>query len=547
MFGSTQYTDITADMIANYASSNDYSQGVHTVPNEDSQYGTQYKRIYYCNLLLKNAANYSDQDAISKPMGEAYFYRALAHYELVRMYGDAILLTEPLDLDSEKLYASQDGRDVVMDQVISDLQMAAELLPTTSSLPLYANKYTALSNLARIALFEGTWQKFHNYASGGVKDEWDSNFLYSADFKEYNVSDVIENTTRSSELLTIAKEAALEVMESGKYSLFRNETLGDDSYRCMFFLDDAAQCNIANVSASQNTEYIQTDYHKDGDSMSSVTHTALNNAWIVTRKMADMYLALDGLPVESPYTSSSSQTSQLFSGRVGYTSEFENRDPRMEQSLLVRTQQYWNTNASCCRIYWDDRDDVYLQTKNNCEYTGYWNRKWGAERRVDSGNESMDFPILRYAEVLLIYAEATFELNNTISNDDLDKSINLTRARVSMPGLTTAFATANGLSLREEIRRERTVELYTEGFRRDDIRRWAMGQTEMPGNLLGVQYDDTIYESVWSSSSNSTVNSDGNIVFRTGRTWDDTKHYLYPLPVDEMTLNPALRQSQGWE
>ncbi|MFR9521569.1 MAG: RagB/SusD family nutrient uptake outer membrane protein [Rikenellaceae bacterium] len=527
------YSELRADLVANYGSSNTYSQGNHTVPNTDSQYGTCYKRIYYCNLLLENAANYSDQASISTPMGEAYFYRAMMHFELARLYGDAIILTETLDIDSEKLYSTQDNRDAVIDQVVADLQMAAELLPENSTETGLLNRYIALSNLARIALWEGTWEKFHNYCSGGAEDE-NGNFSYD-NFGSYTLDQTIGNTERSTTYLTLAKEAAQEVMSSGKYELFRNETLGDDSYRCMFFLDDTAQCNIANVGTSANKEYIHVDRIKVGDDTSfSITASLMNNAWVVTRKMADMYLDSNGLPISDNID------------RSGYTSEFSNRDPRMAMSLLVRSQTYWNTTINTCRIYWTSDDDQFLQTKTNCDYTGYWNRKWGAERRADGGSEAQDFPLLRYAEILLTYAEASYELNGAITNTELDESINLIRDRVSMPSLTNEFVTNNQLCMREEIRRERTVELYAEALRLDDIRRWAVGSTEMPGDLMGVQYTGTIYATNWASSSSSSVDSNGDIVFRTGRVWNDTKHYLYPLPKDELELNPNLRQNAGW-
>ncbi len=534
--GDNSYSELRGDLVASYSTSNTYSQGTHTVPNEDSQYGTCYTRIYYCNLLLQNAASYSDQDAISTPMGEAYFYRALAHYELARVYGDAIILTEPLDIKSEKLYATQDNRDDVIDQVVSDLKMAAELLPENSSSTGLLNRYIALSHLARVALFEGTWQKFHNYCSNGAEDEY-GNFSYE-NFGTYSIEDEIANTERSTEYLTMAKEAAEEVMASNKYAIFYNSTLGADSYRSMFFLDDTAQCNLANLGLSDNTEYIHVDWIKVGDNTSySITPTLLNNAWVVTRKMADMYLCSDGLPID---------VSSQFQGRASYTTEFTNRDPRMAMCLLVRSQQFWNITANCSRIYWTDEDDQYLQTKSNCDYTGYWNRKWGAERRADSGTEAPQFPIIRYAEVLLAYAEACYELNGSISDAELDASINLIRSRVDMPSLSNVFITNNQLCMREELRRERTVELYGEALRLDDIRRWAVGSTEMPGNLMGVQYTGTIYASTWADGSSSSVDSNGDIVFRTGRTWNDTKHYLYPLPVDEMELNPNLRQNAGW-
>ncbi len=535
--GDNTYSDLRGDLIANYGSSNVYSQGTHTVPNTDGNYAKCYTRIYYCNLLLQNAADFADKASIATPMGEAYFYRALMHYELARIYGDAIILTEPLDITSEKLYATQDNRDDVMDQVVSDLKKAAELLPERSASRGMLNRYIALSHLARVALFEGTWEKFHSYCSGGAEDKY-GNFSYE-NFGDYGVEDLIPNTARSTEYLTIAKEAAEEVMGSGKYELFRNEILGDDSYRCMFFLDDAAQCNIANVGTSANKEYIQVDWIRVGDKTSySITPSLLNNAWVVTRKMADMYLCKDGLPID---------VSSQFQGRASYTTEFTNRDPRMEMSLLVRSQQYWNINANSSRIYWTDDDNQYLQTKPNCDYTGYWNRKWGAERRADAGTESPNFPIIRYAEVLLAYAEACYELNNSITDDELERSINLVRGRVSMPSITNDFIINNQLCMRQELRRERTVEMYGEGQRVDDIRRWAVGSTEMPGNLMGVHLKGTIYASNWPAASSSKVDSNGDIVFRTGRRWDDTKHYLYPLPLDELELNPNLRQNAGWE
>ncbi len=533
--GDNSYSELRGDLVASYSTSNTYSQGTHTVPNTDSQYGTCYTRIYYCNLLLENAAEFSDQDAISTPMGEAYFYRALMHYELARVYGDAIILTKTLDLDSPELYSTQDNRDDVLDQVVSDLQKAADLLPETSTSAGLLNKYIALSHLARVALFEGTWEKFHYYCSGGAEDA-NGNFSYE-NFGTYSVGDVISNTERSTKYLTIAKEAAEEVMNSGKYKIFRNETLGDDSYRSMFFLDDTAQCNIANVGLSANTEYIHVDWIRVGDNTSySITPTLLNNAWVVTRKMADMYLCTDGKPIAS---------SSLFQGRTSYTTEFTNRDPRMAMSLLVQSQPFWNITANSSRIYWTDDDNQFLQYRTSSNYTGYWNRKWGAERRADAGTEAPQFPIIRYAEVLLAYAEACYELNNSITDAELNLSINEIRARVSMPSLTNDFIAQNVLCMREEIRRERTVELYGEALRLDDIRRWAMGSTEMPGNLMGVQYTGTIYASNWASTA--SVDSNGDIIFRTGRTWNDKKHYLYPLPKDEMELNPNLRQNAGWE
>jgi hypothetical protein len=158
----------------------------------------------------------------------------------------------------------------------------------------------------------------------------------------------------------------------------------------------------------------------------------------------------------------------------------------------------------------------------------------------------MDFPVIRYAEVLLNYAEATYELGGQISDNDLDISLNLVRQRVNpnMAKLSNALVTTNSLSMREEIRRERTVELMFEGYRIDDLKRWATAPVEMPMDQVGVLYKGTWFESHWTTQSRQ-LTSDGCILLYGDRTWSD-KLYLYPLPSDQLQLNPNLGQNPGW-
>ena len=127
--------------------------------------------------------------------------------------------------------------------------------------------------------------------------------------------------------------------------------------------------------------------------------------------------------------------------------------------------------------------------------------------------ESYDFPVIRYAEVLLNYAEAVYELNGTITDPELDYSLNLVRLRVNpdMPKLSSKLVSANNLSMREEIRRERTVELVLEGFRIDDLKRWATAPVEMPQDQLGVQVTGTWFETNWTDHKRS-LSSDGCLI-----------------------------------
>lgn len=509
------HSDYRSDLICT-SSVNTYSQGTNSIPDKDGNFNALYKRIYYTNLLLKNAEGFANQTSIAVPMGEAYWFRAYLHFELVQIYGDAQLLTHPLDIDAGELYGTRNPRSEVIDQCVADLQEAVKLLPETPAEEGRLGKDAAYALLSRVALYEGTWQKFHN-----------------------------SNAQRASELLTIAKNAAKQVMDNKHYSLFYNEGLvnpninnTNQSYRYMFILEDAGQCNPIGLQKTANTEYILSKRHRDTDKMTlNVTHAMLANVCYITRKMAQMYLCSDGLPIDK---------SPLFQGYTQATSEFQNRDARMDNNMLWHGEKYWN-NDSKWRTAWNDDDLNNCLTANARSNSGYQNHKWGVEREVADYYESMDFPVIRYAEVLLNYAEAAYELNESITDNDLEISLNLVRQRINpnMPKLTNSFVSTNGLNMREEIRRERTVELFLEGFRIDDLKRWKTAETEMPQDQLGVKMTGTWYEANWTGQSRQ-LNSDGCILLYGGRTWAQ-KNYLYPLPQDQRQLNPNLSQNPGWE
>jgi len=502
------HSDYRSDLVAT-SSINTYSQGTNTIPTTDENYSTTYKRIYYTNLLLKNAKTYSDTTEIAVPIAEAKFFRAYLHFELVQIYGDVILLTKPLDINSEELAGERNDRGEVIDQIIKDLQEAVVDLPVSATEKGRLTQGAAYAFLSRVALYEGTWQKFHN-----------------------------NNTTRGQELLTIARDAAFKVMDSGNYELFYNSTLGNQSYRYMFIMEDAAQCNPAGLSTTANTEYILSHRHDDGDKLLiNITHAAQANTIWPTRKFANMYLCSDGLPVD---------VSEKFNGYSTATSEFQNRDNRMETTLIEHGAKYWNNDGKW-RTTWTDEDLNNCLTMDVRSNSGYQNQKWATEREVADYYETYDYPVIRYAEVLLNYAEAVFELADAITDDDLDKSLNLVRLRVNpdMPKLSNSIVSTYGLDMREEIRRERTVELFLEGFRIDDLKRWATAEDEMPQNQLGVKFSGTWFETNWTAQARA-VNSDGCIILYDNRTWAD-KNYLYPLPSDELQLNPSLGQNTGWK
>ena len=162
-----------------------------------------------------------------------------------------------------------------------------------------------------------------------------------------------------------------------------------------------------------------------------------------------------------------------------------------------------------------------------------------------------DFKEFRYAETLLILAEALYELNGNISDADLARTINVIRTRVNMPALTNAFVTTNNLNMLEEIRRERTIELAFEGFRRDDLRRWKEGETVMPLSLRGVKFEGSEYETKYPDLEPGVdiqVDGDGFIIAEPSSSRQFLeKHYLDPLPLQQIQLSKGtLEQNPGW-
>lgn len=495
-----------------------YSNGTNSIPSSDKTYTNNYNRIRQVNTLLQQAEGYAVPADIETSVGEAHFFRAYCYFDLLQVYGDVIITRTPLDIDSPEMQMARNSRDEVVDFILEDLEEAIRLLPEANEISSKdegrLSSQAASAFLSRVALYEGTWQKFRN---GG------------------------QNTDRSSALLDIAATSAHDVIESGFFELFAPEELGTEAYKYLFILEND-KSNPAGITKSGNKEYIFTRRH-DPTLASigfNITQGRLGNAVYVTRKMANMYLQSNGLPI-NPQTWDYSKVD----------SEFKDRDNRMSNTLMIPGHTYWGTGGG--RIDWTgSAEEIANASHKNfmpSTGTGYFPHKWCCERDgVPAGMEAYDYPIIRYAEVLLNYAEAVFERDDKISDEDLAISLNLTRKRVNpnMPDLTNAFVSANNLDMRTEIRRERTVEFYDENFRIDDLKRWKTAEEEMPMNLTGVKWRGTDYETKWSDASSKTMDAEGCIIYEQGRVWEE-KHYLYPLPIDQLKLNPNLKQNPGWE
>jgi hypothetical protein len=499
------------------AERNTFSEGVNASVTTDNNYNLAYTRIYNINYMLGKAAAYTTPADIKTYVAEAKFFRAYVYFNLLQMYGGVPILTKILSTTSPELQAPRNTRDQVVNFILSDLNAAITDLPT--SIPVGSATYGRISQgaaqsfLGRVALYEGTWQKFRS------------------------------NASRGDSLLTVSKAASYVVISRGQYSLFQPAALGDSAQKYLFILEDE-KSNPASIQKASNNEYVLANRYSSTlrQININVTHTASSHD--LTRQFANLYLCQDGLPVEK---------SPLFQGYSTLISEFANRDNRMRYNMKV-SGKYYYTGQNNYRVDWMDgaadrasADGGQFLTYNGSTLTAYRNQKWETERQVPDFQEGEDYPVIRYAEVLLNYAEATFELNGSISDVDLNLSLNLVRQRVnkSMPALTNNLVSANGLDMRTEIRRERTIELYYEGFRVDDLKRWNVATTVLGQPLLGVLYTGTQYQTLWTAGASLPRTADGIIIADSKRQFSD-KNYLLPIPTQQIQLNPNLTQNPGW-
>src|SRR6059036_900976 len=183
----------------------------------------------------------------------------------------------------------------------------------------------------------------------------------------------------------------------------------------------------------------------------------------------------------------------------------------------------------------------------NATRTGYMLRKF-LDETDDAAHfvGQYDFKEFRYGEVLLNLAEALFERDGVISDGDLNRTIGALRRRVGMPdsSATNAFVNSNGLNMLTEIRRERTVELAFEGFRRDDLRRWKTAETELPQALRGVKFVGTEYQQRDPGlviGADIQVDAGGFVISdpAASRQFIAPKHYLDPLPLQQINCQRA--------
>lgn len=498
------------------------------LPSETGSGGWDWEDLREINLFFDNYQRCTDEAGRDKYEGVARFFRAWFYFDKVKRFGDVPWYETVIQTgDTDLLHKARDSREFVVSKIIQDLEIAVDKLGDERASD-QVTRWTALALLSRVCLYEGTFRKYHTEL--GIQG--------------------------SDTLLQKAYEAAGRVMDESGYTLYSTGN-PDTDYRDLF----ASTLKEDEVILGRRYSLTLNQMHNVNYYLTSRTQRDIG----LTKDLVDSYLQLNGMP---------------FTSKTGYATmefydEMQSRDRRLAQT--IRSLGYQRIGGTAT-----------LLPDFAATMTGYQLCKFLSDETQDGDGASyQDVAFIRYAEVLLNYAEAKAELG-IITQDDIDRTIRLIRSRVSMPNLDMTSANQSpdavlaalypnvsgsnqGIIL--EIRRERRIELVMEGFRWDDLVRWKAGKLLEP-HFIGMYFpslgefdldgdgapDLMLYTGTAPSTTAAqsveiggvlqlTEGDHGNLIGFKDNTkqFDESRDYLYPLPTGDLLLNENLEQNPNWD
>lgn len=538
--------DINSDNISCYSGGGEIDVLVQNGINPTTVSGWKdWGDLRSFNFMLDNVGKTTgDQAAINHFVGIARFFRARFYMDKVARYSDVPWYSHAMSNIDSSLYKPRDPRTLVVDSIMADLQYAVDNIKPDQGNNTRVTRWTALALMARFGLFEGTFRKYHD---------------------ELNLQ------ATANVYLQKSAWACEQLMSGGMFKIF-NTGKGAADYRALF----------CSSSLSGNPEMIQWVDFQQSLGHGNNTHAVLGWMWSLSQSLVYSYLMKDG----TAFTSVPGYDKQ------NYVTIFNNRDPRLAETVAYPAFAPNNDKS------------LYIAKPNLGAYDQlkFYPRD-PAQRQGWYANYTA-LPLFRYAEVLLNYAEAKAELG-TLTQSDIDNTINVLRDRVQMPHLNmgtanatpdpvqaAAYANVSGANkgVILEIRRERRVETACEGLRFNDLNRWkagmrfqdsqqgmyvaGLGAIDMTGDgiadiailaspadtavLAGLPADvkanvSRFYLKDKDGKDNNFYlenGTSGHIMFtrdRDGkRVFIEPKYYYRPIPLSQTVLNPNLKQIFGW-
>ena len=460
----------------------------------DFSWSGNYGTIRQTNIILNYVQKMESLTDAQKAtvMAQARFFRAYQYFQLIRQFGDVPYTESPLAL-SDQANVVRAPKAEVYSKLMEDFDYAASNLPTSWSGADDGRitKGGALAMKARAALSQNDWQT--------------------------------------------ARDAAKAVMDLGIYELWDKDNTG--KYKELFWTNTDNNCKET-ILKKQFIGYKNDWYLVGWEAFPTMGWGGLNP----TQSLVDAFEDINGAPIEE-------------SSVYDATKPFENRDPRLEVNVLHDGEQMYGKTIKVAPLA--SSYPTGIGGHGDATATGYYQQKWldpSVDPQTDGWDMEMDYKIIRYAEVLLTYAEAENELS------PLDQSafdaVNQVRSRVGMPILqktNPALPTycATQADLRKRIQNEWRVEFAMEGGHRQwDLRRWGLAKTLLNAPVYGLSY--RLYDSPNAVAGDGGKacelyyqGTDATRVFVRNSRYADN-NVLYPIPQDEIDLNPKLTQNPGY-
>ncbi len=465
-----------------------------------------YETVRHANYVLTGLAKSSlSYEAKATYEGIAKLNRAWTYYQLVRQYGDVPFINTVVNTaDEEILYGPRINRDVVMDSVLNDLNYAAEHITQTNKQRFTADM--ALAMKADVALYEGTYCKYRTVADNAGKGP---------------------DLTRAQRFLNECADACTKLMTKD------------------YHLNASYKGNYNSTDLSKNPEMIFYKPYSKGKLTHSTINYTMNTSGTngMTKDAFDAYLFLDGKPKATTSLATNDAATLNANNQYGIEAQLAVRDKRLAETIdpvlafkghayqRAGTHAFTSTTGYAVSKY-DNTTELTIGERNN------------------NDRQYTDCPIFWLSVVYLDYAEAKAELG-TITQTDLDNSINKLQIRAGLPGIQLAPAAdpANNMGVSNllwEIRRARRCELMFDNWTRYwDLIRWhqlhLIDSEQHPNVYLGANISNVPNPEVDVNSNGYMIGS--NTLNQVRRF--DKKYYFYPIPTGQITLS-NLTQNPGW-
>lgn len=487
------------------------------IPASSTSWRDGWVEIRRANILLENVDNVNMSDeAKNHWRGVGQLMRAWHYYQLVRAYGDVPWVDYSLDIiDDGILYGARENRDGIMDKVLEDLNYATQNMYDNNS-KTTLNRNVAYAMKAEICLFEGTFRKYRKSEDGQPAPD----------------------PAGASRFLTEAKSAASHLMSKS------------------FTLNSSYQGNYNSTNLAGNPEMIlYKAYKQDVLHHSLVAYISSSTQMSGMSKDAfESYLFTDGLPLELTTLDTSDAARMYIGTKVVGGATVPDTVLSIKHMLDLRDKRLVQT-VDTALSYVGRGFTRYGSGISMTSSTGYGVQKYDNPTidnmyRNQTSRNFTHAPIFWLSVVYLQYAEACAELGQ-ITQTDLDNSINKLKTRAGLPPLTVSVGfsdPANNMGVSDliwEIRRERRTELMFDNWTRYwDLIRWhqleKLDSSVHPDILLGANIVNDPY--------NHDIDKVGTYIDGTkekSRIYDK-KHYWYPIPSDQISLNPQLSQNPNW-